>query len=758
MKIQTPFIILVLLFGGLNLTAQSNEGTEFWFGFMEHRDIMQNTKVAMITSKINTTGTISVPTRNWSETFSIIANEVTIIELPQFTETVGSEFIENNAIHITSQSPVSVYAHQYFEMRSEATVVLPVESLGREYFVLTYTGSFIRGVDYPSEFLVVATKDNTTVKIQLSANTQGGRPAGSSFEILLNQGEVYQVKSASWNGDLTGSFVQADKKITVFAGATWAQVPAGCTTMDNLFEQMYPVQSLGDKFVTVPNANLSRDQYRILATEDNTMVNVESQTNTTYVINRGKHVEFSLSQPAFIKSNKPVMVAQYMIGSDCIGYGLGDPSMVMLNSVNQVRDTVTLFNSRFQNITENHISIICKTEDTNKVEFDGNNLVASGQVFTKVGTGGEFSFIVLDVSTGAHTIISEGCGVIANAYGYGFIESYAYSGGASFSSINRNPLPEGGCLNDTVFFDAQLDPDRYSFFWDLGDEIRTEPKFTKIYDALGSFPASVIVTDECLNEADTFYSDMLISIQQSVTAGDDVQICENESFELTVSDLTGATYEWVGPNDYFSEDQFPIIPRGKPAMNGVYSVVGIVSGCATAPDSATVEIINLPEPDLGNDTTICLKDDIDLILAPGDFVSYLWQDNSTSSTYFLSQPEIVHVQVFDDFGCVGVDSILIKEQCPTVIFLPNVFTPNNDNRNDAFGVLGNDIITMQLIIYDRWGGLIFESSNQIDQWNGDTNGGPANEGVYVWKLTFTGFGDDGITFMDSRTGSVTLLR
>ena len=59
--------------------AQSNEGTNFWFGFMEHRDINSNSKVAMITSKVNTSGTISMPNLNWSESFNVAANNVTII-------------------------------------------------------------------------------------------------------------------------------------------------------------------------------------------------------------------------------------------------------------------------------------------------------------------------------------------------------------------------------------------------------------------------------------------------------------------------------------------------------------------------------------------------------------------------------------------------------------------------------------------------------------------------------------------------------
>ena len=101
------FLLLVIT---SHLKGQSNEGTEFWFGFMEHRDIDQNTKVAMITSKVNTTGLIEIPLQNWSENFTVNANAVTIITLPAITEAKGSENIQDISIKLTAQEPVSVHS------------------------------------------------------------------------------------------------------------------------------------------------------------------------------------------------------------------------------------------------------------------------------------------------------------------------------------------------------------------------------------------------------------------------------------------------------------------------------------------------------------------------------------------------------------------------------------------------------------------------------------------------------------------------
>ncbi|MBK8193248.1 MAG: hypothetical protein IPK76_08580 [Lewinellaceae bacterium] len=114
--------------------AQTNEGTEFWFGFMHHHDPGQNQMVAMITSKYSTSGMIRMPGYNWEQAFSVAANSVTIVSLPANAESTNSEVLEKRGIQVVTQLPSSVYIHQYFSMRSEATVVLPVRLAGRRLF------------------------------------------------------------------------------------------------------------------------------------------------------------------------------------------------------------------------------------------------------------------------------------------------------------------------------------------------------------------------------------------------------------------------------------------------------------------------------------------------------------------------------------------------------------------------------------------------------------------------------------------------
>lgn len=742
------------------LNAQSNEGTNFWCGFMEHIDINQNTKVAMITSKQNTSGTISVPGQDWQQSFNVAANDVTLITLPSSTETRGSESISNTGINIQSIDPVSVYIHQYISMRSEASIVLPVETLGSEYFTMTYEGYEQEGDIYPSEFLVVATQDETSITITVSDRTRGGRNAGSRISVTLNAGDTYQVQAAVGSGDLTGSKVVGDKPFALFSGNSWTEVPVGCGFRDNLLEQMYPVDAFGRRFVTVPNASVTFDVFRILASEDNTRIEVRGLNTIEYELDAGEFVEYSGAVSTYIVANKPIVVAQFNVGASCNGHTLGDPSMVVLNSIEQTRDTVTLFNSRFEAITENYINIITRTADADFVTFDGTPLVSQGVDFFPVAGNPDYSFARVFVNAGAHTIISEGCGVIATAYGYGNVESYAYSGGASFSKINANPIPEGGCLNDTIFFNTGLSPVRYNFTWDLGDgTTSTEARFQKFYGQLGSYPVQLVLEDECLETIDTLIRELQVTLRQAVDALPEIQICEEETLSLSATDLDGARYLWRGPNGFLSEEQFPNITEATFLNAGSYGVVGNVSGCATFPAFTMVEVLALPQPNLINDTLICFRDyPLGFTLNAGSFPLYRWNDGSLGEELTVFQRGIYTIEVEDDFGCIGEDMVEIKEQCPTQVFAPNAFSPNQDGINDTFKLLGTDVESLHLQIFDRWGSLIFETFDKDKAWNGRYKGEWMGTGTYVWTALIGGFDENGDPTEERISGTVQLVK
>jgi gliding motility-associated-like protein len=752
-------IVILVTLGCLQIIhAQSSEGYSFWLSFMEHIDAGNNQKVAMITAKNHSTGFVDIVHHDWRYPFNISENNVTLFYLPTFIEVLGTETVGDLGIQLTSREPFSVYIHQYSTNRSEATSILPESALGKAYYAIAYRGSAVGQSTYPSEFLILSTQDETTVEITPSERTRAGRPADSTFSIMLNMGETYQVQAKYSNADLTGSYIAGDKNFALFAGASTTGVPAGCLYRDNLLEQMFPIDMWGKEYVTVPNINVDFDVFRILASEDQTQVEVHGALINSYILNAGEFVEYLESIATYIKSNKAIQVAQYNVSTECSGYEYGDPSMLLLNSVSQTRDTVSLYSSPFQEIRENFINITMLAEDAPYVLIDGQKLEDKTNIYT-IGPNDKYAYARVKVIPGVHTIFSEGCGVIATAYGYGHLESYAYSGGSSFRKINSDFLPDGNCLGDSAHFDGILQEPRFSFYWDLGDGTTSDLKaFSHMYSELGTYQLELRIFDNCLEVWDTIRKEYQVTLRQAVDVGDDVQVCIGDSIRLWASDVDSrATYQWNGPAEFYAESQFPLLYQADESMEGQYTVIGLVHACATYPAHQYIKVNPLPAPDLGPDRSFCVHLG-DHILDPGDFTSYQWQDFSTQQTIAASEDGNYWVTVKDSNGCRGTDSVALTQKCPIRIYMPNVFSPNNDGVNDRFGPLGDKLVKVHLQIFDRWGALLFETENPDDHWDGRFDDKDVDTGIYIWKLEYDK--NQGIGSLDRQliSGTVMLLR
>lgn len=152
------------------------------------------------------------------------------------------------------------------------------------------------------------------------------------------------------------------------------------------------------------------------------------------------------------------------------------------------------------------------------------------------------------------------------------------------------------------------------------------------------------------------------------------------------------------------------------------------------------------------DTILCTGDSI--VLSPGNFDSYLWQDGSAKSSFVVTRGGIYSVRVSNKCGA-AIKEIRVNERICSIIF-PNAFTPNNDNLNDVFRVLNAYHLTYyHCVIYNRWGQKIFESNDPHKGWDGVINGLPADLGTYAWVCDYRRSGNAGITHLK---GVVTLLR
>jgi gliding motility-associated-like protein len=92
-------------------------------------------------------------------------------------------------------------------------------------------------------------------------------------------------------------------------------------------------------------------------------------------------------------------------------------------------------------------------------------------------------------------------------------------------------------------------------------------------------------------------------------------------------------------------------------------------------------------------------------------------------------------------------------------YLPNAFTPNGDGLNDSFGVIQiyDYVSRYHMSIYNRWGQMIFETSNINNGWDGIYQGEPCMGGAYIYRIVYEEFGQQPLE-AKSVEGTVMLVR
>ncbi len=448
-------LLLLCLFASLHSHAQdlTNKGTDFWIGYGNHVRMLNATANSgpesmqlYITSDVSTSGKVEIRSIGFVKNFSVTANQITTIDIPRGAA-LTDHGLSNHGIHVTSQRPVVVYSFIYVNAVSGATVCLPTNTLGRDYYSINFSQVSNENNSHNYFFVIAADTGTTTVEITPSAITKSGQPADQPFLVKLQQGQVYQVMGHSEGNsgvDLTGSRIRSlndgsgCKRIAVFSGSN--KITIGCngpSSSDNLYQQVYPVTTWGRKYVTVNGAINSNNVFRILKSDPSAMVKV----NGSYIPNgsfvRGQYYDYNSDIPGVIESDKPILVAQYFTTQNCSGNPApGDPEMIILNPVEQTVKEVTLNSMQpngATNISVHYLNVILKNDPAVIKSFKIDGLPYE-QNFKPVPYEKNYAFARIATSLGTHNIVCDsGFNVIA--YGFGDFESYGYSGGTNLKDL-----------------------------------------------------------------------------------------------------------------------------------------------------------------------------------------------------------------------------------------------------------------------------------------------------------------------------------
>jgi len=262
-------------------------------------------------------------------------------------------------------------------------------------------------------------------------------------------------------------------------------------------------------------------------------------------------------------------------------------------------------------------------------------------------------------------------------------------------------------------------------------------------------------------------------------------VCEGNEISLSVVDtVPGITYSWTGPNDFTSEEAEIAIPNALIEASGGYQLVQTIEGCAS--EAATVLVAVLTEPEVNDDLIANLFNEEvefevlsnDSLAAGAGFSINLLNDTTNSGMLVNNAGTITSngdgsFRFMPEMDWIGKNQFLYEvcyEECPQLCgmaavtidtdvptdecIIPNVLSPNGDDKNDALIISCNSDPPKGggIIIFNQWGSKVFEAFPYSNDWTGTYQGDDLPDGVYFYIYSQT---DDD---PDPVKGCVTIFR
>jgi hypothetical protein len=315
---------------------------------------------------------------------------------------------------------------------------------------------------------VVGTKPNTQVKVRPSWRTRGNPPIpaavpGDEIVVTLGPFDVLNLETDDAKftddqktvSDLTGTIVESNQPVAVFTGVEstgvpgWLKVPTypGWTSddsccLDHLEDQLFPVESIGSKYV-IPRSPVRStggfrepDVLRFLGVAETAIVKTNlAPPYDEFTLEPGQVVTTWTQDDIVVDASKPVMIGQLLVSQSFVsGPSLGDPSLTVFPPVDQFRTEYVILTP--DSWTKNYVVIV--TEAGAEVELDGSNTGSCEKESSGVLDGVTYESRRCSLEVGVHRLSSQTpFGIVA--YGYGSAGSYAFIGGADVKRIYEPP-------------------------------------------------------------------------------------------------------------------------------------------------------------------------------------------------------------------------------------------------------------------------------------------------------------------------------
>lgn len=338
-------------------------------------------------------------------------------------------------------------------------------------------------------------------------------------------------------------------------------------------------------------------------------------------------------------------------------------------------------------------------------------------------------------------------------YGVELIDLQGCSGTDSIELfVNELPVVDLGrdttiCEWETITLDAKNEG--FFYEWTTGAiskaiDVNSEGKYSvKVSDEIGCEG-----TDEVLVLVDVVSDPFRETIEE---------FCEGDTLLLTpFSYPIDDDFSW-NANQGNSDSLFVNRP-------GSYSATVQSYHCS---DTFKINVVQNDTPDvsilhLSNQDFYCFDYEyarLEVIGNNTDKYFYEWLPSGQYTKNVEVKTAGQHLVEVNGEKCTSVLKIHLNEHCDPLLFIPNAFTPDGDGLNDEFKPLSTYVDDYQLLIYTRWGDLVFESTDPAQGWDGISRTGEVlNTAVFVYKLIYSHFTEHGGTDKKSYTGTVTLVK
>lgn len=291
----------------------------------------------------------------------------------------------------------------------------------------------------------------------------------------------------------------------------------------------------------------------------------------------------------------------------------------------------------------------------------------------------------------------------------------------------------------------------YTYSWEPSSGLSTTTGSSVDANPVTTTTYTVVISDNCTVASDTDYVAVTVNplpVISFTTPDNDGCYPHTTSFSNTTSGAVSCAWDFGDGNTSGVCD-----PSHTFTTEGSYNValtVTDVNGCVnTLTENSYITVYGYPEADftMGPQPTTILNPNIEFTdMSLGSPVSWQWyfEDLDSSSvqnpTYTFQDTGTFDVKliIMNQYGCPDDTTISVRIDPDFVIFFPNAFTPNGDGLNEKFYPVGYgwEESSFEMMIFDRWGNLIYSTKDYKQGWDGKANNGSgiAQEDVYIWKV------------------------